>query len=415
MPPATATPPAPVQAFADELATSLDSERFVKAALAGYRGPETDLLRVDLRRVRVREQPQLQLVFHHATRDITRNLGFDEGVATVRSLLGAGGFRNGHLRTLDGLTELTITKRGHARLHRSAQPIAEPPPDGDSHDRRKHRWLSIDRPFLVELGVTTPEHRLIPSMARKWKQINRFIEVFAGALASSTLAQSRQLRILDFGCGKGYLSFALHDWLRHVRQVDAQVTGVELRPDLVTQGNEVIARLGLEGMRFDRGDLRSWPPTRAEVVIALHACDTATDHAIDLAIRGGAEIILCAPCCHKQLRPQLLQPHPLRPVLQHGVHQAQEAEMLTDSLRALLLEAAGYDAQVFEFISLEHTQKNKMILAVRRAQPRPLAPLLAQVAELKAFYGIREQCLETLLKDRWPALAEPSAPAATRP
>jgi hypothetical protein len=114
-------------------------------------------------------------------------------------------------------------------------------------------------------------------------------------------------------------------------------------------------------------------------------------------VRGGASIILCSPCCHKQIRPQLLSPHPLRPILQHGVHLGQEAEMLTDGLRALLLEASGYDTQVFEFISLEHTNKNKMILAVRRASPKPADEVLDQIREIKRFYGIREQALETLL------------------
>jgi hypothetical protein len=117
-----------------------------------------------------------------------------------------------------------------------------------------------------------------------------------------------------------------------------------------------------------------------------------------MGIRGGAAIICCAPCCHKQLRPQLLLPQPLRPMLRHGVHLGQEAEMLTDTLRALLLDACGYDTQVFEFVSLEHTAKNKMILAVKRAQPAARAELLEQVRDIKGFYGIQAQCLETLLK-----------------
>jgi hypothetical protein len=146
------------------------------------------------------------------------------------------------------------------------------------------------------------------------------------------------------------------------------------------------------------GDVSSYAPRTVDMMIALHACDTATDHAIHMGIRGGAAIICCAPCCHKQLRPQLLQPHPLRPILQHGVHLGQEAEMLTDGLRALLLDACGYDTQVFEFVSLEHTAKNKMILAVKRAQPANKDQLLQQVRDVKAFYGIQEQCLETLLK-----------------
>jgi hypothetical protein len=133
------------------------------------------------------------------------------------------------------------------------------------------------------------------------------------------------------------------------------------------------------------------------VMIALHACDTATDFAIHLGIRAGAEIIMCSPCCHKQIRPQLLSPHPLRPILQHGIHLGQEAEMLTDGLRALLLDAAGYDTQVFEFVSLEHTNKNQMILAVKRTQPKANVEVLEQIKQIKAFYGIKEQALESLL------------------
>jgi hypothetical protein len=207
------------------------------------------------------------------------------------------------------------------------------------------------------------------------------------------------VRVADFGSGKGYLTFAVHDWLSRQPGVVPQVIGVELRPDMVALGNGAVAALGLQGLRFEEGDLRSWQPATLDVVIALHACDTATDHAIHLGVRAGAKVILCAPCCHKQLRPQLLSPHPLRPLLQHGVHQAQQAEMLTDGLRAMLLEACGYDTQVFEFVALEHTQKNKMILAVQRTQPLAAAPLLAQVADLKQFYGIRDHCLETLLRE----------------
>jgi hypothetical protein len=132
-------------------------------------------------------------------------------------------------------------------------------------------------------------------------------------------------------------------------------------------------------------------------MIALHACDIATDYALHMGIRTGAEIIMCSPCCHKQIRPQMQSPAMLAPLLQHGIHMGQEAEMVTDGLRALLLEAHGYDTQVFEFISLEHTSKNKMILAQKRKHPLDNSATLAQIAGIKAFYGIKEQCLETLL------------------
>jgi hypothetical protein len=245
------------------------------------------------------------------------------------------------------------------------------------------------------------------------KQINKFVEVMSHALESAGIAPTAPLNVVDFGAGKGYLTFALHDWLRRQaagapRALD--IVGVELRPDLVDLCNAAIARCGLAGLRFEAGDVSSFVPERLDVMIALHACDTATDHALHTGIRAGASIIMCSPCCHKQIRPQMQMPSLLKPMLQHGIHLGQQAEMVTDGLRALLLEAHGYDAQVFEFVALEHTSKNKMILAVRRGgrsdTPQALrrrADALAQVAQLKQFYGIREHCLETLLADALPA------------
>ncbi|WP_395702335.1 class I SAM-dependent methyltransferase [Aquabacterium sp.] len=397
--------------FLSQLEASLAEGRFVKATLAKYRGPERDLQRVQVRCVMLRGEPQLQLLYRHATKDITKNHPVAEAAGLLHPLLGPQAFRHAQLQCSDAQLELLVAERGQATLRRAAlHGKAEPAPAAaapEAHNREKARWLSLERPFLTALGVTTAQHTLVPSMSRKWKQINKFIEVFAHALDASPLAGTKRLQIVDFGSGKGYLTFAIHDWLRQQRGVDAQVTGVELRPDMVALCNGVIERLQLEGLRIEQGDVRSWTPQALNVMIALHACDTATDYAIDLGLRGGADIILCSPCCHKQIRPQLLQPHPLRPILQHGVHLGQEAEMLTDSLRALLLEASGYDTRVFEFVSLEHTNKNKMILAVKRAQPKPAEPVLQQIAEVKAFYGIREQCLEQLIAQRLAA-----APAA---
>lgn len=402
------TPAAALPQFIEHLLAALADGTLLRGSLAKYRGPDTSLQRVLLRPVTLRGEVQLQLVYRHATKDITKNLAPAELPALLAQLLGAQGFRHAHLH-LDGAElELVITQRGQATLHRRTPPGDTPGPAAApaAHNREKKRWLSLERPFLAELGVTTADHQLVPAMARKWKQINKFVEVFAHALEDSPLKDAQRLRVMDFGSGKGYLTFGVHDWLTTQRGLAADVTGVELRPDMVALGNAAAAKLGLQGLHFEQGDLARWQPQPLDVMIALHACDTATDLAIDLGLRGGASIILCSPCCHKQIRPQLLQPHPLKPILQHGVHLGQQAEMLTDGLRALWLEACGYDTQVFEFISLEHTNKNKMILAVKRARPAAPAPVLSQIDELKRFYGIREHCLETLLRQRH-ALPEP--------
>jgi SAM-dependent methyltransferase len=376
------------------LAEGVQQGSFVRLVLSRPRRRDATLTQVQVRPLRLRGADCLSFLHRHVTRDETHNVVAAQGVAAVRGLL-AETFGNAHLQTRSQEVQLLTSAKGRCTLRIAT--ATHDAPQTMSHDREKRRWVAQDRPFLVALGVTDAHHRVIPAMARKWKQINKFIEVFAHALDNSPLADSRQVRVADFGSGKGYLTFALHDHL-HARLADgAEVAGVELRPDMVSLCNDAVRRLGITGLRFEQGDVSTRAPQPTDVVIALHACDTATDHAIHLGIRARAAIIMCSPCCHKQLRPQLLSPHPLRPILQHGIHLGQEAEMLTDGLRALLLESRGYETQVFEFVSLEHTQKNKMILAVKRAQPGPAEPVLAQIREIKDFYGIREQCLETLL------------------
>jgi len=382
--------------FFELLDTSLKQATMVKVLLAKPEGAEPDLVRVTIRKILLRGEESLTFVYSYRTRDITKNLALRAGVARLRELIGPL-FQNAHLHTLSEEVQFAISKKGNCTV-RVMQVAHTGDAPASTHDREKQRWLELTRPFLVELGITTAQHQPIPAMSRKWKQINKFIEVFAHALASSPLAQTKELSVVDFGSGKGYLTFAIHDWLRNVKDIAANVVGVELRPDMVQLCNNVISKLSIEGLRIEAGDIRSYQPKAVNVMIALHACDVATDYAIHLALRAGADIIMCSPCCHKQIRPQLRSPHLLRPILQHGVHLGQEAEMLTDGLRALLLDACGYDTQVFEFIALEHTNKNKMILAVKRATPKAPDEVLAQIAEIKQFYGIREQCLETLLK-----------------
>ena len=429
--PSSSAAPDNAQALArfDALAKdAADTGRLVQLMLVAYQGGLDDieaqgqgLQRLMVRPIALRGQPHLSFLLRFPTKDITQNLPQGQGLALLSQWLREGAFRNAHLFTPTEEVQLAFSKKGKATVRvgkvatasatvsasattpSTASAPDAAPPQLPSHNRDKHRLLELSRPFLRELGVTDAQGRLVPAMSRKWKQINKFIEVFAAALARSPLGQppreQQPIHVVDFGSGKGYLTFAIHDWLRHTLQREARVTGVELRDDLVQLCRGVIDRLQLDGMDYEQGDVRDYHPAQLNVMIALHACDIATDHAIHLGIRAGAEVILCSPCCHKEVRPQLLNPHPLRPILQHGIHQAQEAEMLTDGLRAMLLDAVGYDTQVFEFISLEHTNKNKMILAVKRAEAGPSDAVVAQIRDIKAFYGVQTQCLEKLLRD----------------
>lgn len=383
-----------VTPFFQLLSDAANQGTLQRLILSKYGGAEQELSRLVVRPVVLREVESLSFVYSYRTRDITRNHPRAEGLALLGTLLGSD-FKSAHLFTQQEEVQLNITKKGKAQLHRRAS--APGTLVSREHDREKRRFVPLERPFLVELGVTDRQHQLIPSMSRKWKQINKFIEVFQRAFDASPLRGADAVEVYDFGSGKGYLTFAIHDFLRTSRQLAAQVTGVELRQDLITLCTRAATRLGLEGLTFREGDVRHYTPARLDVMIALHACDIATDYAIHMGIRSNAAIIMCAPCCHKQVRPQMHNPAVLKPMLQYGVHQGQEAEMVTDALRALLLEANGYDTQVFEFVSLEHTSKNKMILAVKRNQPGDAQPVLEQIAGIKQFYGIHEQCLESLL------------------
>jgi SAM-dependent methyltransferase len=383
--------------FLAALDASLQNNALVKLVLARHVGTEADLQRLIIKPVTVKGQACLSFVYRYKTRDITKNFALADAVQLVADALPEV-FKTAHLQTLADELQLEFSKKNKASLHRSKAEQQRVAPSAE-HDREKKRYLELSRPFLADLGVTNARHELIPAMSRKWKQINKFIEVFAHALAASPLANAeRPVSVADFGSGKGYLTFAIHDYLRNTLGRDALVTGVELRPDMVELCNNAAGRLEHPGLVFECGDVRSVVPSQIDVMIALHACDIATDYAIHSGIRCGAAIIMCSPCCHKEIRLQIQSPGLLKPMLQYGLHLGQQAEMVTDSLRALYLEACGYDTKVFEFISLEHTNKNKMILAVKRDTPTDPAALLERIEQLKAFYAIREQRLEVLLR-----------------
>lgn len=380
--------------FFSLLEDCLTHNTFVKMVLGKYHGAEVGLDRVFVRRLTLKEGECLSFLYRYQTKDITKNLPIPAGIAFLRDLF-ATNFNNLHLQTVSEDIQLSLNKKGKCTLQRGK--AAPRVVTAQEHDREKERFLELTSPFLKELGVTNQQHQLLPSMSRKWKQINKFIEVLDHAIAAAKLKEKERLRVVDFGSGKGYLTFAMEEYLRVGLGLSPKVTGVELREDLVALCTKAARKLKLDGLTFAQGDIRSFPPESIDIMIALHACDMATDYAIHLGVRSGAGIIMCAPCCHKQIRPQMTSPVLLKPMLKHGIHLGQEAEMVTDSLRGLLLEASGYETQIFEFVSLEHTSKNKMILGVKTGDVSKQAELLGQIREIKEFYGIREHCLESLL------------------
>ncbi|MCL1104369.1 class I SAM-dependent methyltransferase [Shewanella algicola] len=395
--------PLELNGFVQECANALKNNTLQRLVFSKYRGDDKELNRIAVRSVELKGQRLASCLYEYRTNHITKNVEQTDASSLFLQWLGRD-FQSAHLITHEWEVQLSISKKGKVLINKYRNKNAPKTNDKQtstddtlSHNRAKNRFVEQDRPYLRELGITDAKGEIIPSMSRKWKQINKFIEVLSRAIDNTGLADKNEVHIADFGSGKAYLTFAVHDYFIDKLQVNTQVTGVELRQGLVDLCNQTAAKLALTGIKFEQGDVQHFKAQGINIMIALHACDIATDYALHMGIRTGAEIIMCSPCCHKQIRPQMQSPQLLAPLLQHGIHLGQEAEMVTDGLRALLLEAHGYDTQVFEFISLEHTSKNKMILAQKRKQPRDNSAILKQIADIKAFYGIKEQCLETLL------------------
>ncbi|HSC67957.1 MAG TPA: SAM-dependent methyltransferase [Cellvibrio sp.] len=397
-----------VENFLTDCQQAFSAHSLQRLVLSKYKGADAELTRITIRPVHIKEQKFLSFLYEYRTNHVTKNLALGDAIAQLQQWLG-NDFHNAHMITDEWEIQLSFSKKGKVLVNKNRNknfaPTGGAPADETrsaqpelAHNRNKLRYVEQDRPYLRELGITDANGQIIPAMSRKWKQINKFIEVLSTAIKQTGLDKRNELHIADFGSGKAYLTFAVHDYVSANLGVNTQVTGVELRHGLVDMCNQTAQKLSLTGIKFEQGDVQHFSAQNINIMIALHACDTATDYALNMGIRTGAEIIMCSPCCHKQIRPQLKSPALLAPVLQHGIHLGQEAEMLTDGLRALLLEAHGYDTKVFEFISLEHTSKNKMILAQKRKTPRDNTEILQQIAAIKEFYGIKEQCLESLLQ-----------------
>lgn len=269
----------------------------------------------------------------------------------------------------------TITIKKKNKVYQAEQNL--------SHDRAKQYILQEGQPvdFLIGLGVQTPDGRIAKARYDKFRQINRYLEYIEDIL--DKLPADRCIRIIDFGCGKSYLTFAMYYYLHQLQGRDIQVTGLDLKEEVIRHCNELAQKLGYSGLYFEQGDISSFQGAeKVDMVVSLHACDTATDYALEKAVKWGAAVIMAVPCCQHELNRQI-HCDVLQPVLRYGVIRERMAALITDALRAGLLEQNGYDTQILEFIDMEHTPKNLMIRAVKTSGMRPgkRAASLQDVAE----------------------------------
>jgi hypothetical protein len=377
--------------FMELIAARLSDESLHRMTISNRHDKHDDLLKVMVKPIVTKQGRQLSFVNRYATRDITKNHAIDEGIALLKPL-----FDRFDDVTLFTTTEnLTMRRLGKKRRFSSTAPTLAGTPSL-SQDRIKQTLVPREgNLYLRELGVLTPAFEIKAKMQDKYRQICKFVEIFDSLIRK--MQDSANLRVVDMGAGKGYLTFAIYDYLTRQLQGDATVLGIESRDELVDNCNAVARRVGYERLSFQCGTIDDTDVSGADVLVALHACDTATDDAIFKGISAGAELIICAPCCHKQLRGQLRASNDLTAILKHGILCERQAEILTDGIRALLLQASGYKARVFEFIMPTHTAKNVMIVGEKLASPPDPATALQQIAAIKAGYGIEHHHLETLL------------------
>ena len=282
----------------------------------------------------------------------------------------------------DGL--VLVSKKGHltTKVKRHA---CKKEQAALEHNRRKKYLLAEGTavPFLVDLGVMTPQGKIVSTKYDKFRQINRFLEFIEDILPR--LDRGRELTILDFGCGKSYLTFAMYYYLRQLRHFDVRIIGLDLKEDVIQHCNELAQSYGYEKLKFYTGDIASYEGVRqVDMVVTLHACDTATDYALAKAVYWGAKVILSVPCCQHELNGQIRN-EMLSPVLSYGILKERMAALITDGLRAQLLEGVGYETQILEFVDMEHTPKNILIRAVKAPIPQSVKEQAAE--EIRRLCG----------------------------
>jgi hypothetical protein len=382
--------PAARDRFLELLRAAVHEGTLTKLTLGKPRGADPTLRNLFVRPVTLKSGPHYTFVWRHQTRDVTKNHAPEAAYLALAPLIG-GDFLDAHLFTPGQTAQFESDADGKARLRLKAT-SKETTTTPASHDRAKSHRIAPDAPWLQALGVTNEHGQPRQQMADKLRQIQKFAELLDHLVAEAfPTARETPLKIADMGSGKGYLTFALADALRE----RAHIVGLEARPELVELCNRIAEKCNFAGhLRFTAGAIASTPMTSPDVLIALHACDTATDDALARGIAAGAQLIVVAPCCQKELRPQLTAPPILAGALKHGIFQERQAEFVTDALRAQLLEWAGYRTKVFEFISTEHTAKNLMIAAIKtKPSPGAIDAAATRVREFAGFYGIRQQQL----------------------
>lgn len=393
-----------LQQFQQQIAESISSNTFLKISLGNYQGNEKELKNVYARRVKIKRTDMLSFTYRHKTRDIIKNFPIPEGISLI------GHFISNDFKVCTLFTTLkeVILEHGKKQLISMRENLVKTAVQPTlTHNKEKKRIIQpTGKTYLQELKISDAEGNVFKNAQDKYRQINQYVEILSSLIKE--LPAGKINNVVDMGSGKGYLTFALYDYLHNVLKLDTKVTGVEFREDLVTLCNGIAGNSGFDQLNFVPGTIENYAVDSIDLLIALHACDTATDDAIYKGIKANAGLIVVAPCCHKQIRREMEKnkaKNELSFLTKYGIFMERQAEMVTDGIRALVLEYFGYKTKVFEFISDAHTPKNVLVVGIKtsgtdataKGQETRKAEIRQKIAESKAYFGIGYHHLERLL------------------
>lgn len=384
--------------YIDFIKTALNENAFVKLTLSNYKGSIEGLKNCYIKKISIKNEDKLSFTYRYQSKDIVKNYSIADALNEIDNLLGLTHFCVSNLLTTQHDAVLEFLPNDKTTL-RKLKPSQTNIPSSD-HNTPKNRLISTNgNSYLHQLNITDEKGQVHNNAQDKYKQINHYIELLSPLLKN--LPAYPTLNIADMGAGKGYLTFALYDYVSNVLGKQTTVNGVEFRKDLVDLCNKIAQQSNFNGLQFVQGTINDYDATGTNVLIALHACDTATDDAIQKGIAAGADLIVVAPCCHKQIRKEIEKykaQNELDFLTKHGIFMERQAEMVTDSLRSLIMEYHGYSTKVFQFVSDVHTPKNVMIVGEKKSKTIAQKEALHhKIKKAKTFFGIEQHYLETLL------------------
>ena len=378
--------------FFEALRESIQEDTFIKLTLSKPGRKEHLPKNVYIKLIALKGKPTLHFVLRHTTKDITKNHEIEEGIGLIQNWLGSD-FLNANLFTTAEDISLLFNKKRKARMLRKKASLSDVP--ARVHDHKKNYFIAPSAPYFPAMGISNKEGKVLAQSQRKFRQINKYIEIIDSLLKQQNDFPA-QPHIVDMGSGKGYLTFSLYQHLSSTLQLQPTVVGIELRQHLVEFCNNLSRTVNYDQLSFIASDINDYSVAKIDMLIALHACDIATDIAIAKGIQANAEMIIVAPCCHKQIRKQMHCQTASQAMLKHGILEERQAEIVTDGIRALIMEAFGYETKVFEFISTEHTPKNVMIVG---SKGKTNENAWEKIAAIKQDYGIDYHYLEKLVKE----------------